>query len=120
MYPNPTLSAGSTVRPNDGHFHHSWLIKREGLALPAFAGWLDAVAPFRDRQPASPAQNHLGRVIIPAPVLPTSPGDQRGGSMCKTLKTDIKLFAAAIVAAATVLGANVSLADVVAMLGGAK
>lgn len=40
--------------------------------------------------------------------------------MCKTLKTDIKLFAAAIVAAATVLGANVSLADVVAMLGGAK
>ncbi|TGV69340.1 hypothetical protein EN801_043535, partial [Mesorhizobium sp. M00.F.Ca.ET.158.01.1.1] len=28
--------------------------------------------------------------------------------MCKTLKTDIKLFAAAIVAAATVLGANVS------------
>ncbi|MBZ9812062.1 hypothetical protein LB542_29660 [Mesorhizobium sp. BR1-1-9] len=34
--------------------------------------------------------------------------------MCKTLKTDIKLFAAAIVAPATVLGANVSLADVVA------
>ncbi|MCA0015454.1 hypothetical protein LB561_29990 [Mesorhizobium sp. B292B1B] len=59
-------------------------------------------------------------VIIPAPVLPTSPGDQRGGSMCKTLKTDIKLFAAAIVSAATVLGANVSLADVVAMLGGAN
>ncbi len=33
--------------------------------------------------------------------------------MCKTLMTDIKLFAAAIIAAAVVLGANVSLADMV-------
>ncbi|TPK59494.1 hypothetical protein FKO01_09800 [Mesorhizobium sp. B2-3-3] len=37
--------------------------------------------------------------------------------MCKTLKTDIKLFAAAIVATALVLGANVSLADIVSTLG---
>ncbi|WP_140766860.1 hypothetical protein [Mesorhizobium sp. B4-1-4] len=37
--------------------------------------------------------------------------------MCKTLKADIKLFAAAIVAAAMVLGANVSLADIVSRLG---
>jgi hypothetical protein len=40
--------------------------------------------------------------------------------MCKTLKTDIKLFAAAIVAAATVRGANVSLADIVSTLSGAN
>ncbi|AZV18478.1 MULTISPECIES: hypothetical protein [Mesorhizobium] len=40
--------------------------------------------------------------------------------MCKILKTDIKLFAAAIVAAATVLGANVSLADIVSTLSGAN
>ncbi|TPK89761.1 hypothetical protein FJ934_00195 [Mesorhizobium sp. B2-4-12] len=36
--------------------------------------------------------------------------------MCKTLKTDIKLFAPAIIAA-MVLGANVSLADMVSRLG---
>ena len=39
--------------------------------------------------------------------------------MCKTLITDIKLFAAAIAAAALVLGANVSLADIVSTLSGA-
>ncbi|WP_189522678.1 hypothetical protein, partial [Mesorhizobium sp. M5C.F.Ca.ET.164.01.1.1] len=66
------------------------------------------------------AQNHPCQVTIPALVFPTSPDDQRGASMCKTLKTDIKLFAAAIVAAATVLGANVSLADIVSTLGGAN
>jgi hypothetical protein len=47
-------------------------------------------------------------------------GDQRGASMCKTLKTDITLFAAAIVAAALVLGADVSLADIVSTLSGAN
>ncbi|TPM39954.1 hypothetical protein [Mesorhizobium sp. B2-3-4] len=40
--------------------------------------------------------------------------------MCKTLKTDIKLLAAAIAAAAMVLGANVSLADIVSTLSGAN
>ena len=40
--------------------------------------------------------------------------------MCKTLRTDIKLFAAAIAAAAIVLGADVSLADIVSTLGGAN
>ena len=40
--------------------------------------------------------------------------------MCETLKTDIKLFAAAIAAAAAVLGANVSLADIVSTLSGAN
>jgi hypothetical protein len=39
--------------------------------------------------------------------------------MCQTLKTDIKLFAAAIIATATVLGANVSLADVMSAIIGA-
>ena len=38
--------------------------------------------------------------------------------MCKTLITDIKLFGAAIVAAALVLGANVSLADILSTLSG--
>ncbi|WP_167334838.1 hypothetical protein [Mesorhizobium loti] len=71
-------------------------------------------------QQSAPAQKDLGRVIIPAPAFPTPSGDQRGASMCKTLKTDIKLFAAAIVAAALVLGANVSLADIVSTLGGAN
>ena len=40
--------------------------------------------------------------------------------MCKTLKTDITLFAAAIAAAALVLGADVSLADIVSTLSGAN
>jgi hypothetical protein len=40
--------------------------------------------------------------------------------MCKTLKADITLFAAAIVAAATVLGADVSLADILSALSGAN
>ncbi|WP_258591260.1 hypothetical protein [Mesorhizobium sp. AR07] len=40
--------------------------------------------------------------------------------MCKTLITDIKLIAAAIVAAANVLGANVSLVDIVSTLSGAN
>ncbi|WP_095083093.1 hypothetical protein [Mesorhizobium sophorae] len=40
--------------------------------------------------------------------------------MCKTLRTDIKLFAAAIVSAAIVLGADVSLADIVSTLSGAN
>jgi len=40
--------------------------------------------------------------------------------MCKTLVTDIKLFAAAIIAAALVLGANVSLADMVSAISGAN
>lgn len=40
--------------------------------------------------------------------------------MCKTLKTDITLFAAAIIAAAMVLGANVSLADMVSAISGAN
>ncbi|QPC89477.1 hypothetical protein [Mesorhizobium sp. INR15] len=38
--------------------------------------------------------------------------------MCNSLKTDIKLFAAAIAAAALVLGANVSLADIVSTISG--
>ncbi|WP_287391864.1 hypothetical protein, partial [Mesorhizobium sp.] len=37
--PNPTLSAGNTVRPDRVHFHQSWLKKREDflpcLNLPA-------------------------------------------------------------------------------------
>ncbi len=40
--------------------------------------------------------------------------------MCQTLKNDITLFAAAIVAAALVLGADVSLADIVSTLSGAN
>ena len=40
--------------------------------------------------------------------------------MSGTLKTDIKLFAAAIAAAASILGANVSLADIVSTLSGAN
>ncbi|MBB6410204.1 hypothetical protein [Mesorhizobium sangaii] len=40
--------------------------------------------------------------------------------MCKALRTDIKLFAAAIAAAAIVLGADVSLADIVSTLSGAN
>jgi hypothetical protein len=40
--------------------------------------------------------------------------------MCKTLKTDITLFAAAIAAVALVFGADVSLADIVSTLGGAN
>ncbi|MEO5759669.1 MAG: hypothetical protein ABIQ51_22765 [Mesorhizobium sp.] len=38
--------------------------------------------------------------------------------MCNSLKTDIKLFAAAIAAAALVLGANVNLADIVSTISG--
>ena len=40
--------------------------------------------------------------------------------MCKTLKTDITLFAAAIAAVALVLSADVGLADIVSTLGGAN
>ncbi|WP_352603202.1 hypothetical protein [Mesorhizobium sp. M0047] len=40
--------------------------------------------------------------------------------MCKTLKADTTFFAAAIVAAATVLGANVSLAEIMSTLSGAN
>lgn len=40
--------------------------------------------------------------------------------MCKTVRTDIKLFAAAIVSGAIVLGADVSLADIVSTLSGAN
>ncbi|MFA6155014.1 hypothetical protein [Mesorhizobium sp.] len=40
--------------------------------------------------------------------------------MCETLITDIKLFGAAIAAAVLVLGANVSLADIVSTLIGAN
>ncbi|TGQ65430.1 MAG: hypothetical protein E5V49_08275 [Mesorhizobium sp.] len=40
--------------------------------------------------------------------------------MCKTLKIDIKLFGAAIAAAALGLGADVSLADIMATLTGAN
>lgn len=40
--------------------------------------------------------------------------------MCETLRTDIKLFGAAIAAAVLVLGANLSLADIVSALIGAN
>ncbi|MGX5829592.1 hypothetical protein [Mesorhizobium sp. 43Arga] len=91
---------------------------------------LDLRLPWRhravlaERQPSVPAQKDPGRVIIPAAAFLTHlaypSGDQRGASMCKTLKTDITLFAAAIAAAALVLGADVSLADIVSTPGGAN
>ncbi|MFD2051822.1 hypothetical protein ACFSQT_01125 [Mesorhizobium calcicola] len=83
------------------------------VALPAFN-----LPP--DRRSGVAAQKDLGRVIVLAPAFPTPLRRLPRGSVCKILKTDIKLFAAAIVAAATVLGANVTLADIVSTLSGAN
>lgn len=81
------------------------------IALLAFGlpAWL-LTKGFRTKRPLS---GH-----IPGAGVSYLSDSDRGDSMCKTLKTDIKLFAAAIVAAATVLGANVSLADIVSTLSG--
>ncbi|WP_457151078.1 hypothetical protein [Mesorhizobium sp. P5_C1] len=79
-----------------------------------------AFEPPPDRRPKGCCTKRSPSGHIPGAGASYPPGGYRGGPMCKTLKTDIKLFAAAIAAAAIVLCADVSLADIVNTLSGAN
>lgn len=107
------------LRPDEGHFRQSWLIKGESLALTGFQrvvaasarDWRIARLVFAGLQAAkrSQSQGHAGSLRTNGETM-----------MSKTIKQDIALVAGALLVSLIVLGADLNLTDLAGAFFGAR